>query len=42
MPHKRYAFPTELTLQLLVDCSGHMRLFNFVRTRQILSQDDVP
>jgi len=31
-----------LTLQLLVDCSGHMRLSNFVRTRQIPSQDGVP
>jgi hypothetical protein len=42
LPHKRYAFPIELTLQLLVDCSDPMRLFNFVRTRQIPSQDGVP
>lgn len=41
MPLKRYAFPKELTLQLLVDCSSHMRLFNIVRTRQIPSQDGV-
>jgi hypothetical protein len=41
MLHKRYAIPTELTLQLLVDCSDHKRLFNFVRTRQIPSQDYV-
>lgn len=41
LPYKLYAFPIELTLQLLPDCSDPMRLFNFVRTRQIPSQDGV-